>query len=126
APLGITLDPASQMDQAQWPARKVEMAALFKTRTRDEWVAFFAGHEVCFAPVLTMSEARAHPHNVARKTFVTVDGAPQPATAPRFSRTPGDIARAPVVPGTDTDAVLAEWGIPAAEVAELRRLGAIA
>jgi alpha-methylacyl-CoA racemase len=126
APLGITLDPATQMDQAQWPAHKAEMAALFNARTRDEWVAFFAGHEVCFAPVLTMSEARAHPHNVARNTFATVDGAPQPAPAPRFSRTPGEITRAPVVPGTDTDAVLEEWGIPASEVAELRRLGAIA
>jgi alpha-methylacyl-CoA racemase len=126
APLGVTLDPATQMDQAQWPARKAEMAALFRTRTRDEWVAFFAGHEVCFAPVLTMSEARAHPHNVARDTFTTVDGAPQPAPAPRFSRTPGSIARAPVVPGTDTDTVLEEWGMPANEVAELKRLGAIA
>jgi alpha-methylacyl-CoA racemase len=126
APLGVTLDPATQMDQAQWPARKVEMAALFRTRTRDEWVTFFAGHEVCFAPVLTMSEARAHPHNVARGTFTTVDGAPQPAPAPRFNRTPGTIARAPVVPGTDTDTALEEWGIPASEVAELRRLGAIA
>ena len=91
------------------------MAALFRTRTRDEWVEFFAGHEVCFAPVLTMTEAREHPHNVARGTFTEVDGAPQPAPAPRFSRTPGAIERTPVVPGTDTDTALADWGFDAGD-----------
>ena len=86
------------MDQSAWPDLKERMAALFRTRTRDEWTEFFAGHDVCFAPVLTMNEARAHPHNVARETFVEVDGAPQPAPAPRFSRTPGAVERAPCSP----------------------------
>ena len=82
-PLGFAdLDPAQQMDMAQWPAWKQRFAALFATKTRDAWVGFFAGHEVCFAPVLPMSEARAHPHNVARDTFTDVEGAPQPAPAP--------------------------------------------
>ena len=58
APLGIELDPATQMDQSAWPGLKARMAELFRTRTRDEWADFFAGHEVCFAPVLTMNEAR--------------------------------------------------------------------
>src|SRR3954451_151597 len=68
-PLGIPLDPATQMDQAAWPGLKQQMATLFKTRPRDAWVEFFAGHDVCFAPVLTMNEARDHPHNVARGTY---------------------------------------------------------
>ena len=68
-------------------------------------------------------EARAHPHNVARGTFVDVDGAPQPAPAPRFSRTPSAVERTPVVPGTDTDAALADWGFDAATIAELREHG---
>jgi alpha-methylacyl-CoA racemase len=102
------------------------MAALFKTRTRGEWVEFFRGHEVCFAPVLTMNEARRHPHNVARGTYAEVEGAPQPAPAPRFSRTPGAIQRTPVPPGADTDEALADWGFDAATVAELRESGAIA
>ena len=59
---------------AQWPALKVRLAELFRTKTRDEWIAFFAGTEVCFAPVLPMSEARTHPHNVAREMFVDVGG----------------------------------------------------
>ncbi len=125
-PLGIALDPATQMDQTTWPGLKEQMATRFRTRTRAEWVEFFAGHEVCFAPVLTMNEARAHPHNVARGTFTDVDGAPQPAPAPRFSRTPGSIERAPVVPGTDTDAALVDWGFDAATIAELKEQGAIA
>jgi alpha-methylacyl-CoA racemase len=125
-PLGIALDPATQMDQTTWPGLKEQMATRFRTRTRAEWVEFFAGHDVCFAPVLTMNEARTHPHNVARATFIEVDGAPQPAPAPRFSRTPGSVARAPVVPGTDTDAALTDWGFDAATIAELKEQGAIA
>jgi len=125
-PLGIELDPATQMDQSQWPALKVKMAELFRTRTQAEWAEFFAGHDVCFAPVLTMNEAREHPHNVARQTFIEIDGAPQPAPAPRFDRTPGAVQHAPVVPGADTDVALGDWGFDAAEIAELRRRGALA
>ena len=127
APLGFDdLDPAGQMDQATWPVLKERFAALFTTRTRDAWVEFFAGHEVCFAPVLTMSEARAHPHNVARRTFIEIDGAPQPAPAPRFSRTPGAVQNPPVVPGADTDTVLVDWGLSPAEIATLKQSGAVA
>jgi len=119
APLGLELDPATQMDQSRWSEWKDALAAIFRTRTRDAWVEFFAGHEVCFAPVLTMGEARAHPHNVARGTFVEVEGAPQPAPAPRFSRTPGAIERTPVPPGHDTRTILTDWGLAPEEVERL-------
>ena len=125
-PLDIELDPATQMDQTMWPELKTKMAALFSTRTRDAWVEFFAGHDVCFSPVLTMNEARQHPHNVERETFIEVDGAPQPAPAPRFSRTPGAVTRAPVVPGTDTTDALGEWGFTTEEIAALKDSGAVA
>ena len=125
-PLGIPLDPATQMDQSTWVPLKEQMAALFRTRSRDDWTTFFTGHDVCFAPVLTMNEARAHPHNVARETFIEVDGAPQPAPAPRFSRTPGSVHRPPVVPGTDTETALVDWGFTAADVAALKASGAVA
>jgi alpha-methylacyl-CoA racemase len=127
APFGFDdLDPAAQMDKAGWPDLKRRLAALFRQQTRDEWVEFFAGHEVCFAPVLTMSEARAHPHNVARATFTDVDGAPQPAPAPRFDRTPTHVQRAPVAAGTDTRDALTDWGFAANDVDELLSSGAIA
>ena len=87
---------------------------------------FFAGHEVCFAPVLSMSQARAHPHNIERETFVDVGGAPQPAPAPRFSRTPSAVQGPPVAAGADTDTALADWGFTDDEIAALKTSGAIA
>jgi alpha-methylacyl-CoA racemase len=126
-PLGFDdVDAAAQMDRAQWPVLKQRIATLIRTRTSADWVAFFAGHEVCFAPVLSMSQARAHPHNIARSTFVDVDGAPQPAPAPRFSRTPSAVSRAPVAAGADTDRALVEWGFDEGEVSALKVSGAIA
>jgi alpha-methylacyl-CoA racemase len=127
AVLGLDdLDASQQMDRSQWPGLKQRFAKIFGQRTRDEWVAFFAGHEVCFAPVLTMSEARAHPHNVARGTFTAVDGAPQPAPAPRFDRTPTHVQGAPVAAGTHTRGALRDWGLDESEVDDLLRCGAIA
>jgi alpha-methylacyl-CoA racemase len=120
------LDVASQMDMARWPEWKARFAHLFRTRTRDEWVAFFAGHEVCFAPVLSMSEARGHPHNVERATFTDVEGAPQPAPAPRFSRTPTAVQSAPVKPGANTDDALRDWGFAADRITALKSSGAVA
>ena len=78
----------AQMDRAAWPALKEKLAAVIKTKTRDEWdKAIMLGSDVCYAPVLSLAEAPKHPHNVARQTFVEVDGVVQPAPAPRFSRT---------------------------------------
>lgn len=84
-----------QMDPKNWPALKEKLTAVFKIRTRDEWCAVMEGTDVCFAPVLTMSEATTHPHMVAREVFITHEGHKQPAPAPRFSRTPSSV-RAPV------------------------------
>ena len=91
---GLTDDEefAGQMDAARWPRLKERLAEVFAGKTRDEWCALMEGTDVCFAPVLTMSEAAAHPHNVARSTIVEVAGVRQPAPAPRLSRTPGAVA----------------------------------
>jgi alpha-methylacyl-CoA racemase len=126
-PLGFDdLDVAAQMDMSQWPALKKRFADLFRSRSRDEWVAFFEGHEVCFAPILPMSEARTHPHNAARDVFVDVGGVAHPAPAPRFSRTPSSVQGVPVKPGADTDAALPEWGFTSDDVHRLKQSGAIA
>ncbi|WP_375270815.1 CaiB/BaiF CoA transferase family protein [Sphingomonas sp.] len=106
-----------QMDPRGWPALKDELTALFLTRTRDEWVAFFAGHDICFAPVLGFDEAAAHPHNVARGAFVTADGVQQPAPAPRYS---ASSTVAPRMAGTRDDAaVLRDLGFDGDEIAAL-------
>ena len=124
--LGADGDLPHQMDKGQWPSLKERLAAIFKTKTRDEWCAVMEHTDVCFAPVLSMVEAPAHPHNVHRQTFVEVDGVTQPAPAPRFSRTPGEIQRPPAHPGQHTDEALADWGMPAERIAALRDDGAIA
>jgi alpha-methylacyl-CoA racemase len=82
---------AERDDPTQWPLLSEKFAAIFKTRTREEWRAALEGTDACFAPVLSLAEAARHPHPKARETFVTIDGVVQPAPAPRFSRTPGAI-----------------------------------
>ena len=88
--LGLTGEPdfARQSDHALWPQLKERLEAEFLTRTRDEWCALMEDTDICFAPVLSLAEAPLHPHNVARSTFVEVDGVIQPAPAPRFAATP--------------------------------------
>jgi alpha-methylacyl-CoA racemase len=127
ARLGLTddVDTARQMDQSSWPELRERLTALFKTKTRDEWSELLEMTDACFAPVLTMGETVDHPHIKARGTIVEEYGLPQPAPAPRFSRTPGAIARPPAWPGQHTDEVLADWGFGADRIAKLRESGAI-
>lgn len=109
-----------QMDKTKWPEWCDRFAALFRSRTRDEWVELMVGTDACFSPVLDWNEAAHHPHNAARGIFTERDGLVQPAPAPRFSRTPGGIAGPPVRYGKDGDAILAELGLSPADVESLR------
>ncbi|MET4698487.1 alpha-methylacyl-CoA racemase [Constrictibacter sp. MBR-5] len=115
-----------QSDRDKWPEMTERFAAIFKTKTRDEWCAIMENTDICFAPILSMSEAMKHPQNVARGSFVTVDGVPQPGPAPRFSRTAGEIQRPPAKAGEHTDEALAAWGFSQDEIAKLRAAGAVA
>ena len=114
---------AAQMDRNAWPSLKEKLAAVIKTKTRDEWDTIMLGSDVCYAPVLSLAEAPKHPHNVARKTFVEVDGVVQPAPAPRFSRTAPEIKGPPQ--GADNAAALKAWGFSDGDVAKLQAAGAI-
>jgi len=118
-------DLPSQHDRTQWPVMKERLSAIFRSRSRDEWCALMEGTDVCFAPVLSLDEAPAHPHMAARGTFTEVGGVRQPAPAPRFSRTEPVIARPPSHPGQHTDEILGDWGFEAAEVSALREAGAV-
>jgi alpha-methylacyl-CoA racemase len=118
-------DAPEQGNQAVWPATRERMAALIKTRTRDEWTKLLEGSDACFAPVLSADEAMTHPHNRHRGTFTEVAGVPQPAPAPRFSRTAPAIAGPPAGAGQHTDEALADWGLAADEIAKLRDAGAV-
>jgi alpha-methylacyl-CoA racemase len=109
----LELDPDAfpQWDQARWPEFKARFAEVFKQRSRAEWAERLERREACATAVLRLAEAPRHPHNVARSTFIEVDGRVQPAPAPRFSRTPAELSIPPRDPGADTDAVLADWGV---------------
>ena len=113
-----------QMDRSVWASMKERFAAIFRTRTRDEWCAIFGATDACVAPVLSIAEAPAHSHAVSRGAYADINGVAQPAPAPRFSRTPG---RASVAPkrGEHTQAVLQEAGFSAQEIARLRADGVI-
>ncbi|HYK65010.1 MAG TPA: CaiB/BaiF CoA-transferase family protein, partial [Patescibacteria group bacterium] len=115
----------SQNDRSAWPKLKERVAAIFRTKTRDEWCKLMEGSEVCFAPVLSMEEAPKHPHNRHRGTFVEHEGVLQPGPAPRFERTPSSIQRSPASPGQHTEEALSDWGFSASEVEKLRVSGAI-
>ncbi len=120
-------DPAfkAQMDRAQWPSLREKLAAAIVGKTRDEWCEIMAGTDVCFGPVLSLDEAPRHVHNVARQTFVEIDGVIQPAPAPRFSATPGAIAGPPPAIGAHNRTALESWGFSAADIGTLEGAGAI-
>ena len=114
-----------QHDKAQWPALKERLAAIFKTKTRDEWCTIMETTDVCFAPVLSLGEAPQHPHNVQRNTFVELQGIVQPSPAPRFSRTEVGVQRPPAHAGQHTDEILADFGFGSGDIAKLRETGAV-
>ncbi len=86
--LEIPSEEMPQFDKERWPQFKERFAAVFATKTRDEWAAIFEPAEACTTAIYGLTEAAQHPHNVARGSFVEIDGVVQPAPAPRFSRTP--------------------------------------
>jgi alpha-methylacyl-CoA racemase len=114
-----------QMDRAAWAGMKERLAALFKTKTRDEWCSILEGSDACFAPVLDPDEAAAYPHNRERGTFTEVEGVVQPAPAPRFSRTVPEVAGPPTRAGQHTDEALADWGFTSDEIQKLRDAEAV-
>jgi alpha-methylacyl-CoA racemase len=113
-----SLPPAA--DRANWPAIKKAIAARLATKTSAEWCALLEGTDACVAPVLSMAEAPAHPHHVARQTFVDIGGVVQPAPAPRFSRTRPAVPAPPRPAGVGGLAALAEWGIAQERITQLR------
>ncbi len=106
--LEIDPDHWPQLDRGLWPEHRRQLEAIFLTKTREDWVNAFDGLDACVTPILNMEEAPGHPHNCARSTYVTTaDGVVQPAPAPRFDRTPGEI----VLREQPAENVLAAWGV---------------
>jgi alpha-methylacyl-CoA racemase len=119
-------DFGDQNNAAEWPEMKRKLTAVMKLKTQAQWCEIMEGTDVCFAPVLSFMDAPAHPANVARATYIEVDGVTQPAPAPRFSRTPSQVKHGGSSSGQDTDAVLAAMGFGEREISDLKQSGAIA
>ncbi|WP_170984228.1 CaiB/BaiF CoA transferase family protein [Rhodoligotrophos defluvii] len=118
--LGLTDPKYRDRSHDNWPVLREAFASAFRSRTRDEWCAVMEGTDICFAPVMSLAEARAHPHMAARSVFVDCDGVIQPAPAPRFSRTREGIQSPPPEPGQHTEEVLRDWGFSSEEIAALK------
>lgn len=116
----------NQMSRDSWPEKKEAIKKIILDKTRDEWCELMEGTDVCFAPVLDMSEAPKHPHNVERKTFIDLEGVTQPAPAPRFSRTEPEVVSSPSVVGEHTDEVLTSIGLSDEDINTLKTSGAVA
>lgn len=117
---GLGLDPASVLardDKANWPALRELFAHVFHQRTRDHWAAVFLGLDACVTPVLELGEAAAHHHMSARGVFVERDGSTIPAPAPRFSRTPSELAPQDGSRPADT---LARWKLSSGTIERLQ------
>jgi alpha-methylacyl-CoA racemase len=124
----VGVDPArfaDQLTESQWPRMKAELAAVIKSKTRDEWAGIMEGTDACFAPVLSMLEAPHHPHLRVRNTFIEVDGLTQAAPAPRFSRTVPQVRHGNRPAGGDGEAVLAAAGLAPEEIERLRSDGVL-
>ncbi|MGO4328125.1 CaiB/BaiF CoA transferase family protein [Cupriavidus sp. 2TAF22] len=110
-------------NRGNWPVLRQHFRMAFLSRTRDEWCAVFDGSDACVAPVLKFSEAPRHPQNVARGSFVEVDGVTQPAPAPRFSHTPSAIRRSAPARGEHGLQALQAWGFATDAIDRMSGLG---
>jgi alpha-methylacyl-CoA racemase len=119
---GLDLDPTAlppQNERERWPEMTMRFAEIFKTKTRDEWTTNFEGRDACVSPVLELNEVDHHPHNRERGLLIDLDGIPQPAPAPRLSRTPGKAQRPGKAKGSESREVLEELGCSIDEIETL-------
>lgn len=118
-------DFSNQMDQGKWSELKTDLIELFKTKTRDKWCEIMEGTDICFAPVLSLSEVADHPHNKARATFAELEGMLQPTPAPRYSRSTVSLTHASRMAGEDSRVVLAQVGYDEKRIDQLIEDGVI-
>ncbi|MFT6311029.1 MAG: alpha-methylacyl-CoA racemase [Porticoccus sp.] len=126
--LGIDLqssDVMVQYDKTRWPGLKEQITKVILSKPSDYWCEQMEGTDVCFAPVVSLQDSPAHPHNEQRQSYVEIEGVTQSAPAPRFSRTVSEIGNVAVVNGANTDEILASLGLDEEAIAQLNESGAV-
>jgi len=113
------------LNPVKWPLLKKKLEVIFKTKSLKDWCQLMEGTDVCFAPVLNFIDAQSHPHNIARETYIDIDGMMQPAPGPRFSRTSPEVAYAARPRGADTESVLSDWGFDRTSIKSLQEKGVL-
>jgi alpha-methylacyl-CoA racemase len=116
---------SAQYDKTRWDEMRVSIAARIREKTRDEWADIFEPTDACVAPVLSLTEAPGHPHNLARQTHVTAEGFRRPAPAPRFSRTPAAVSEVSPAPAPNPAVALSRFGITETAAEALLKSGII-
>ncbi len=100
-----------QHNKDLWPELKEKMTSIIKLKSRSEWVEIFSGSDACVSPVLSMEEAQAHPHNLEREAFISIDGFNQPNASPRYSKTKPEIKYNAKKVGVDLDDICNEFNL---------------
>lgn len=124
----LGLDEHADLNQDEatgWPALRNQIAALVKTRSRDEWCDLLEGTDACISPVLDLQEAPAHPANQARSSYIEMDNILQAAPAPRFSRSESKIQHGAPMPGEHAKSILLELDVASAKIDDLQQSGTI-
>jgi alpha-methylacyl-CoA racemase len=120
----LGFDPSAMPDRSNpqdWPALMAAIAAVFASKTQDEWVKAFDGSDACVSPVVSLRDAAGHPQLRARGTLRLDGGRIEPAAAPRFSGSPSPQPAPPARCGAHTSEILSRAGM---DVATLLASGA--
>ncbi|HLZ21192.1 MAG TPA: CaiB/BaiF CoA-transferase family protein [Ktedonobacterales bacterium] len=107
------------------------LAAIFRTRTRDEWIDALGDADICFGPVNSLEEALADPQARARGVSKRVSYGDEHdigalRIAPLMSETPFSVRRGLPALGEHTAEALTEAGFTSEEITELADAGAVA
>ena len=110
--LGIKEDKfKDQHNKDLWPELKNIMSSKIKSKSRSEWIEIFKDSDACVSPVLSMEEAKKHPHNIEREAFINIDGFNQPNASPRYSVTKQEIKHNAKQVGADLDDICKEFNL---------------
>jgi crotonobetainyl-CoA:carnitine CoA-transferase CaiB-like acyl-CoA transferase len=125
AGVGIEAEMTALFPGPHQAALKEKLAAIFASRTREEWAAFGAQHDCCLEPVTLPAEMATDPHLASRGLLFHLKTPHGDLPQVRTPVTPRDEAFTPPPrAGEHTRAILREGGLDDAEIDALVKSGA--